>query len=199
MSSFNSLSNFRGFVQSAPIQIRWAGFESNTLVLQNNGWRIAIEDEFDHIMYQHQIRFLLRHETLNITAITSIEQVDFERLYMNGKGKYEMPYFHIYIAARDIIYTRIPEIKLGNLYEIDARPEYIEEENINFNDLPIFKTLIKPDNALIVEPDKIADILAQIVECQSPKQAEIRERIRKESGRNDIKQTLHAQILSVAA
>lgn len=82
---------------------------------------------------------------------------------------------------------------------IDANPQFVNIEEKSIKELSIFKTLIKPDNALIVEPDQIASLLEKIVAAQSPKQAEIRERIRKSDARDNLKQTLHAQIVSVAA
>ncbi len=185
------------FLQSAPIRISWAGFDSDTFRLQNNGWTLAIEDVFDHFLDIHQIRFILRHEMLDLYCFTEVNEITAEILSSNEKHRHL--FFSIKVMGKNIHYTSIPQFNLSRIYEIDARPELIEMTPNNIKDLSIFKTLVKPDNSLIVEPDQISSLLEKIVQCQSPRQAEIRERMRKADARNEYKQTLHAQILSVAA
>ena len=184
------------FLQSSPIKIIWAGFESDTLRLQNNGWSLAIEDEHDFVFARHRIRFILRHEMLDLHALTDIEEVDGSRL-LDFKN---IPcLFNIRVMARDIHFRSVPAFNFAAISQIDARPEMVEITDQSIRDLQIFKTLIKPDHALIIEPDQISSLLEKIVACQSPKQAEIKERIRKSDARDNFKQTLHAQILSIAA
>lgn len=194
MSSFQNKS----FLQSTPFKIIWAAFESDTLRLQNNGWTLAIEDRFDHPLYRHELRFILRHEMLDLYCITGINIFDFHDLtsFINHHGSF-LP-FHIQALGKEIHYRNPQRFDLTCIKEIDAIPQYMDVDYGKISELSIFKTLIKPDNALIVEPDQIALLLEKIVSAQSPKQAEIRERIRKSDARDNLKQTLHAQILSVA-
>lgn len=187
------------FLQSTPFTIRWAGFESDTLTLQNNGWTIAVEDCFYHALDQHELRFILKHDMLNLHAITRVEKIYFSHFINNMTLHQNNIPFHIQIIAKEIMYTSIPEIRTENLNLIDCSPEYIKMDYGNISELSIFKTLVKPDNALIIEPDKISSILQQIVDAQAPNQKEIRERMRRKDSRDAVKQTLHAQILTVAS
>jgi hypothetical protein len=136
---------------------------------------------------------------LDLYCVTDSERLNPEDLF--GRGFYDRPdlFFNICVMGKNIYYRSMPEFKVQSIYEIDARPEMIDMTEKSIADLQIFKTLVKPDNALIIDPERIGDLLAQLVEAQSPKQAEIRERIRKSDARDNLKQTLHAQILSVDA
>lgn len=187
------------FLQSMPFKIRWAGFESDTLTLQNNGWTLAVEDCFYHSLSRHELRFILKHEMLKLHAITFVESFDFNYLMNHIRSHQDHIPFHIQIIAKEIMYTSIPEIRTENLNLIDCSPEYIKMDYGKISELSIFKMLIKPDNALIIEPDKISSILQQIVDAQAPNQKEIRERMRRKDARDAVKQTLHAQILTVAS
>lgn len=187
------------FVQSMPFKIRWAGFESDTLTLQNNGWTIAVEDYFFHALGQHELRFILKHDMLNLHAITRVERIDFNYLMNHMRSYQDYIPFHIQIIAKEIMYTSIPEIRTENLNLIDCSPECIKMDYGSISELSIFKTLVKPDNALIIEPDKISSILQQIVDAQAPNQKEIRDRMKRKDSRDAVKQTLHAQILTVAS
>lgn len=187
------------FLQSAPFKIVWAGFESDTLRLQNNGWTLAVEDNYDFVCARHYVRFILRHAMLDLYCVTAVNAFDFHELseyfnYSDGR----LP-FNIQVIGKDIRYMPMQEINLACVKEIDARPEFIEYDVKSIKDLCIFKTLITPDNALIVEPDRISELLEKIVAAQAPNQAEIRDRIKRAEARDSLKQTLHAQILSVAA
>ena len=188
------------FIQSLPISIRWAGFESDTLKLQRNGWSLAVEDVFNHVLDRHAMRFILKHKMLELYCITDVEEFQFFDLQQRMDGSIPL-HFNIHVVARDIVYTQIPAFNIASIYEIDATPDFIEMDRHSIKNLSVFKTLIQPDNALIVEPDQISSLLEKIVACQSPKQAEIRERLRRSEARENMnmKQTLHAQILTVAA
>ena len=188
------------FLQSTPFKIVWAGFESDTLRLQNNGWTLAIEDRCDFLFSRHEVRFILRHEMLNLYAYTFVNSFDFSDLtaYM-GQYKDHLK-FSIQVIAKDVVFNSMTmPFKMDAITEVDCRPEFVQINNQNLSGLGIFKTLIKPDNALIVEPHRISELLQKIVEAQAPNQAEIREKLKRSDARNQYHQTLHAQILSVAA
>jgi hypothetical protein len=187
------------FLQSAPFKIFWAGFESDTLRLQNNGWTLAVEDRCDFALARHEVRFILKHEMLNLYAYTYVNAFEFSDLTDYLAQNKEHLRFSIQVIAKDIIYSSIPEFSMESIKEIDCSPEFIQIERHSIKDLSIFKTLIKPDNALIIEPERIGELLQKIVDAQAPNQKEIRERIRKSDARSAIKQTLHAQILTIAA
>jgi hypothetical protein len=186
------------FLQSAPFRISWAGFESDTLKLQNNGWSVAVEDVCDHAFCTHEVRFILKHEMLNLYAITRVNTFEFSDLtdYL-FKHKDHLK-FHIQVIGKDIHYQYLPQFSFDSIKEIDCHPQFESIERHSIKDLSIFKTLVTPESALIIEPERIADLLEKIVEAQVPNQKEIRERMRSKDRRDMLKQTLHAQILSVA-
>lgn len=187
------------FLQSAPFKIYWAGFESDTLTLQNNGWNVAVEDRFDYLFGMHEVRFILRHEMLDLYCVTYMNTFEFQDLTNLAFKDSKHLQFRIQVIGKNIHYQTLPEFCFSSIQEIDCRPSFTEVNYGSISDLSIFKTLIKPDSALIVEPEKISELLKKIVEAQAPNQAEIRERIRRGEARDNVKQTLHAQILSVAA
>lgn len=184
-------------LKSKPFKVFFAGFKSDTLTLQRNGWNLMVEHESDHLYHRHSIRFILKHEMLDLVAMTYTNSLEFQD-FLHDPFVEEKVIFSIHALGKDIRVTGYPTFDLKNIRDIDATPNMVSANEItSIRDL--FTTLIKPDNALIVEPDQISELLKKIVECQSPKQAEIRERIRSGELRENMKQTLHAQILSVAA
>lgn len=185
-------------MQSAPFKIIWAGFQSDTLTLQNSGWSLAIEDDYSYVLGAHRVRFILRHEYLDLHCFTDIHEIQFPHI-QDVRQITEMVRFSIQVLGKNIYYRSVPEFNIASIYEVDARPQMMVMEEKSIKDLSIFRTLVKPDSALIVEPEKISELLQKIVEAQAPNQAEIRERMRKHEARDNLKQTLHAQILSVAA
>lgn len=187
------------FLQSVPLKIKWAGFISDTLTLQNNGWTLAIEDRCDHFLGRHEVRFILKHQMLDLYCVTYLNTFDFGELTSHLIDRKDFIDFHIQTIGKEIYYQGIPEFRYDSINEIDCRPEYKAISYDKISEMSIFKTLIKPESTLIVEPERISDLLKQIVEAQAPNQAEIRERIRRGEARNNFKQTLHAQILSVAS
>lgn len=136
---------------------------------------------------------------LNLYAITNMNRFEFGQIQASSMMDSRRLRFSIQVMAKQIIYTSLPAFSMAHIHEIDCRPEMVDLTRQSIDDLNIFRTLVKPDDALIVEPHKIADLLQQIVEAQAPNQQEIRERLRKHDARNALKQTLHAQILTVAA
>jgi hypothetical protein len=143
------------FLQSAPFKIFWAGFESDTLRLQNNGWTLAVEDRCDFALARHEPRFILRHQMLDLYAFTYVNSFEFSDLTDYLVHNKEHLRFSIQVIGKDITYTAMPDFSFESIKEIDCIPEFIQLERKKISELSIFKTLIKPDNALIIEPERI--------------------------------------------
>lgn len=192
----NYLNNH--FIQSAPFKIFWAGFQSDTLTLQNNGWSIAVEDCHHFVLSRHEVRFILHHELLDLYAYTYINSFEFTDLTDYLMRNKDHLIFNIQVIAKDIITTSAPRFDIDSIKEIDCHPEMVLINPTKIRELSIFKTIVNPESAIIIEPDKVGAILQQIVDAQAPNQKEIRERIKRKNDKEILKQTIHAQILTVA-
>lgn len=188
------------YIQSSPFTIRWAGFESDTLKLQHNGWKLAVENNYIFHADLHQIRFILKHDYLQLIAITELSSRDIDM--RDGYGEWyhrtrgELPFCHIQAIGREIVYAHGTPLNIRDFQHIDAMPKMVEKK---LSEISLFSTIIQPDSAFIVEPEQISQLLEKIVACQAPKQKEIRERIKNQSLREALNQTVHAQIISMAA
>lgn len=93
----------------------------------------------------------------------------------------------------------------GHFRAIDAVPQIETREIKSIEDLGIFAVPLARTQELIVDPDKIDEVLALIHKAQLPQMEEIRQRDRLRAGRDagstaaGPRQVFHAQVLSIAA
>lgn len=188
------LSNHR--LLSQPCEVLWAGFRSNTYALQQAGWELAVEQDFQN----SGLRLLLRNQDMRLHAISSTSPFDF---YRNAHEHLERPVFRIIHAAATMQFARMmPNEPATYFRQIDAAPQFVTTQFDSIDDLGIFAAPLVRTEELIVEPADVSALLEQIRKMQSPEQAEIRarQRARERAGENPETrpmQQFHAQIITL--
>ena len=176
------------FLRSSPHIVRFAGFESTTTRLQQAGWQIAVEEEFDF----RQIRLLMMHRGTDLKMLAKNQSCDFHRIVRSGE---RMIFDIVHCSSRMGI--RLDE-RTFNFKEIDAMPQYVNMEFKSIEDFGIFAAPLVRTEEIIIEPQSVAECLDLIRKMQAPELAAVRKRnAQRDNAVNQ--QSFHAQILSLAA
>lgn len=180
-------------ILSQPCEVFWAGFRSNTYLLQQQGWEIAAEQDYANM----SIRILMRHQDLKLFALSRRENFDFYR----HAGEYTPPpIFYVNNCATRYEVTSIMD-RFENFKQIDAAPQFVSTERKSINDLGIFVVPMVRTEEIIIASSDVSAMLEQIRVMQSPEQKAIRDRERSRSNQGRVPGTMpahkfHAQILS---
>lgn len=156
-------------ILSRPLGVEWAGWTTDTLTLQECGWKLAVSVDSSVMKY----RLMMTHQKMNLYAITDVLTI--ERLPGDYDGRRHAPVFHVIHVAPDIqvIQTMLPT--LGAFEEIDARPQFVESKITSLRDLNVFATR-KAEQVLIDKADMtVIEHLEAIKALQSPEQKRLRE------------------------
>lgn len=162
---------------SRPCLVYWAGWETDTQKLQQSGWSISAEQD----MMSRGVRLAMRHEPMRLYAITNIvADVHWEAV--------QNPYAH----GVDVVFSVIKagsgmQVQLIESHfdfkSVDCQPQMTTNPVRDVEDMGIFQTPLTRTAEIIVEQADMSVIehLEAIKELQAPKQAEIRQRMLKES------------------
>ena len=186
------------FVQSAPHQIYWAGFRSDTYTLQQNGWEFSADQRIE----RDEIRLAMRHQDTGMHAVTSAIPG-----FMYAENPMARQHFNVvFMTDRGMkfqYYPAEPIMAVTEATPVDMRPQRVEVKDIE--DFKIFGCPLVRTNEVIVDPNSVPDLMDRILELQDPARKEHFMRLAKEAkapGRiiePGPQQQFHAQIVSIAA
>jgi hypothetical protein len=188
------LSNTR--LLSQPCEVLWAGFRSNTYVLQQAGWELAVEQDFSGL----RLRLLIRNRDMQLYAVSDASSFDF---YRNAHEHLSRPVFHIVQASSTMQLAQIVGFAPSfSFKQFDAAPQFSAMRYDNIEDLGIFAAPLVRTEELIVEPADVSALLEQIRRMQAPGQAEIRAKQRTRECTDRIPDArpmtrFHAQIITL--
>ena len=175
---------------SRPCRVIFAGWESTTSRLQQAGWQLSSEQDFN----VNTVRLALRFEPARLFMIAEAQPWEF------FKERSEAPTFHIRHAATDM-HIVLTESSF-DFRPFDAAPQLTTAVRRSIEDYGIFAPCLARTEEIIVEPATVAGLLEQIKSLQAPELAAIRERNRQAERRDQApmqQQRFHAQIVSLAA
>lgn len=169
------------------VQIDWAGWRSDTLTLQRHGWEVLVEQD----IYPGTIRIALQHREAQVQGITEwIQGINFMSVIESGYDR--LPIFRARLYHKIII--NLMETTF-NFEPVDAQPRLFEGERKEMSDFNIFQPIKAQE--IISDPAEVNDLMEQILELQSPKQRELREKARRENRK--LQRQVHAQVITLAA
>jgi len=180
-------------VLSLPHRIWFAGWHSTLPALQQAGWELSAEQDFNWL----SVRIAMRHRDFGLHAVT--EKVDCRFFDRHEYGRTFD--FRVVFMANDLK-IQIMNDNFSAFSPIDAMPQFLNTEIKSIEDFGIFATPLARTEEIIVEPETVMSMLEKIKSMQSPEQAAIRERNRsreRRQGEPIQRQQFHAQILSIAA
>jgi hypothetical protein len=167
---------------SRPIGVHWMGFRSNTVDLQRAGWDLAVEHAMEDYGRDNMYRLLMRHDVMDLCALTSQTQIDALINGPMGEDLSRRPIFNIQRVFNKVEIYRTEE-DFANFHQIDAKPRYTNDPIDNWDARNIFARIFnvdigKRETIVIDEADmSVVDHLQAIKDLQSSKQKEIRERL----------------------
>jgi hypothetical protein len=169
--------------------IYFAGWETTTVALGQQGWKLSLEDD----IYRDEKKLLLFHPKSNLKMLAIsrgyyryMEQDRFNdaRFDHRFRDEYEQrwngPDFTVVQASNDILFRVTHEVLMPRFnHWADTRPTMVDYHEMKLSEIPLFTALEKPPPAtqeLIVEPQDVYSLLERIRSMQAPGQAEIRRR-----------------------
>jgi hypothetical protein len=209
-------------VTSRRCPVFFAGFKSDTATLQNNGWDLSMEQLNNFAHARSELRLAMRHEKAGLYALSAPVAWDQRREYAYQTSMREPGYVHQTALGADwdysltfqIIYVGsnarfqiIPQSRAMFFQPIDAFPAVEQVQELDFDQAIPFRTISAEAPELVVDPDKVGQIMELILKAQSPKQAEIRQETRRRAWRErdatsqgyDARADIRAQIVSLTA
>jgi hypothetical protein len=156
--------------------VEWAGWRTDTVALQMNGWELAVDFDVRYLAY----RLLLRHKMMRLYAVSSCETIDNMSDPSINVDASKLPVFRIVGVAPSIQTLSVPGIHLSAFREVDALPTMVNTRITRVEDLNIFAAPMPgaKGEVLIDGADmSVIEHLEAIKRLQSATQAEIRERI----------------------
>ena len=158
LSTYNDV-----YIQSPKTDVIWAGFRSDTVTLQRNGWLFSVEENH----YNRSVRLVMKHPTLEIYAIS--KHVNF------GYGLRDIPFFEVEGMTQEIRFcTTGTYTTFDSFKPVDMNPRMFREENISNFDI-FHKVNINVEEIYLQEAS-LNDILELALKKQYPIQEDIRRR-----------------------
>jgi hypothetical protein len=151
----------------------WCGWESNTLRLQECGWKLAVDYRVENDNYT----LLVYHEQGQLYGMSNATQL--EKRLADAWCEDLPRTFHMTGLARSIEVERFAGIggSFADFTQIDAQPMQSTRENVR--DFNIFNTIATRADEIVIEKAdmSVIDHLQAIKDLQSGSQAEIRQRM----------------------
>jgi hypothetical protein len=164
-------------IQNRLVNLNFAGWRSNTLELQQNGWEISVSEDHNH----YRMRIALKHPASGLYGMTAPVDISQARRFEDMQRHTGMDMF--VVAMGQQIPIRQPQtvecINMDDFNPVDAVPSVTVEPVKDISDFNIFRPLSKSEQIIIPE-QSVSELLGRIQEMQDPKQLEIREKRRKE-------------------
>lgn len=188
-------------ILSRPCPVYFAGFETTTTRLQQEGWELTVEQDIRDC----RMRLLMRFQPAGLYMLSEEARFDyFRNADMRFGGPDVTPEFHVRKVSSKMV-VQLME-RSFSFQAIDAQPTFTEAPRKSVEDFGFFAAPLVRTEEIIVEPETVSDLLAKIKSMQAPELAAIRERNRRRAQDQAsleygaMQQTkFHAQIVSLAA
>lgn len=193
-------------MMSQPHPVCWAGFQSDTRTLQQNGWEFAAHQDAAH----YRFGLMMKHSALGIHACTNL--VDYTTRTAGMLHPDARQAFYIqWLTDRNL---RVQDVRppdwMWEAKPVDMQPQVVREL-VTLDDLNLFAGCMARTNEIIVDPHSVPDMMDRILELQEPARqeyfrqqaAEMRRRNQdpgiEAAAKSSPRQNFHAQIVSLVA
>lgn len=181
---------------SRPVELHWAGWRTDTLHLQQQGWSISA----DQNVMRNTMQLALRNERAGMVGLTAEVPWEYMRLADQGYGA-RLPTLPVQMMSRNIELMHWGAMQLTEFQPIDAQPQMVHQQRTKLEDFVHFAPAHTRTEQLIVPEETVDDLMARIMDLQhGPRIERIRAEVA-EGQRVDFtgRQKFHAQIISLAA
>jgi len=172
-------SDMRSRILSAPLQIHWAGWNTDSHRLQQNGWQLSA----DQNVMNNTMRIAIHHPEGNIVGMTEVSEFDYQRYVCDELHHKPFP-IDVGMRIRHSICEKVHVQGMNGGFPhfnpIDATPRMMDMEVRELKDLAHFQEVQVAKNEVFLKEASMDQILEMALNKQEPSQAEIRKRIIKE-------------------
>lgn len=186
---------------SAPVRIHWAGWETDTYLLQQAGWSINAHQD----VVRDQMRIAIEHRGVQMRGLSAGINWEYQEALRNPRFvRNGTPLIPMNVMGRDVRVHERGNIDWSNFQPIDAQPQLIESRINSLSDLVHFAPSLARTQQIILPEDDVPAMLERILEMQNPARIE-RLKQQLDADREGMmidhhpRQKFHAQILSIAA
>lgn len=186
------------YLASQPWKLHFAGWETDTYRLQQNGWQLsAVQDPYYNAM---QIAF--QHPEYRIRGVSNrIDHYDARRYLGFGDMRDGPRYLETaaYLAS-DFISKATFVAPMEKFKPIDAEPQLMSMQQMMSHNM-VFAPNLARTQEIIVPEHSVDDLLNMMLDKQATNRAElIRKRVREQNQKIDFgpRTHVHAQIVSIA-
>jgi hypothetical protein len=198
--------NYESWIANAPIEVRMAGWRSDTYTLQREGWQLSAAQRMDNMTLQLALKFPGGgHYVTNVVDLyyfkTGQDRMDMLKhlaLQVPGDSSH-----HAVPSSRVILHEGLSVRDFDHFKPIDATPFHMNvEKDHKLEDLVVFRPL--PTSEIVIAPATVPQLMDQILELQDPKMKALIEEDRKREARKNLdrpshKVENHCQIISLAS
>lgn len=186
-----------------PVKVTLLGFESDTVKLHRSGWQLSMNQDYAFDKW----RLAIHHPGLNLYGISNTVEFRSHLLSLNRSLLYdELANFFKYEGFRIMGLSHPEECQMlidedfNKWAPVSGIPQLLKDSYNDITAFNIFRPLDRVED-LIVMPEMVPELLDKIRAAQAPKQAEIREKLRRSIKSNDPVPAYetHAQIITLAA
>jgi hypothetical protein len=177
--------------------LQWAGWETNTLRLQQAGWKLSAEQDF----YSQRMRIAMKHDSMNLLAMTPSFDFHYEEAARDPLRYLERFPIPVVRAMGSAVMVHEAGSIDWMFKDIDAQPTFTTNKITKLEDLAHFAAPLVRCNEVIIPEESVPDLLERILKLQQPARTErLKEEMRNPEGLITVpKQNFHAQIISLAA
>lgn len=184
-------------ILSRPLRLLWAGWETNTLRLQQAGWQLSAEQDF----WQDRMRIAMKHQGMNLMAMTPHFDFRYEEALRDARYLDSIGVPVVSAMGRNISIHEHGRVD-WMFKEIDATPTIGSIKVSRLEDLAHFAAPLVRCNEVIIPDESVPELMERILKLQQPARTDrIRNEMRNPEGLlfDAIpKQKFHAQIISLA-
>lgn len=182
------------YLLSRPVRLYWAGWETNTYLLQKNGWSLSAQQD----VASGSLRLGIQNRELQVQGLT--EALDWRYQHASVHQREEIldhVIFRTKMAHR--MNVVVQGVSSFAFQPIDAEPMVTTSPVRTLEDLCHFAVpLTRTQEIVVPEPD-VMELLEKILQKQEPARNEYFKQMVDDEKFNKSRQVFHAQIVSIAA
>ena len=191
MAQWDPRSYGEKYLASRPMRLHFAGWETDTYRLQQNGWQLSA---VEHI-YNDSMQIAFQHQEYRMRGITNMIRREYDMMMQNHM--IDVP-CHL---ATDFISHAQSITSFDRFKPIDAEPQFMQMSQ-RMSENMVFAPNLARTQEIIVPDHSVDQLLDMMLNQQAGNRAElIRKRVRQQGEMIDFNQRthVHAQLVSIAA
>jgi len=182
------------YLASRPMRLHFAGWETDTYRLQQNGWQMSASQD----ARTRSVQLAFNHPEYRIRGMSDYVETSMDLIY--GRDYQREIEARAYMASDFVNNSVRMRTDFREFMPIDAEPQFMHTNQL-MSQHAVFAPNLMRTQEIIVPEHNVDDLLNMMLDKQANSRAAlIRKRVREEA-RNEFhdRSHVHAQIISIAA